>query len=376
MDVDKVGAVRQQCVEADRFAVFADAPRCFKQGRVHVFRQADVAAHAEFVCKDGGLAVAQAEAAVLHHAGDAFGHGAAAAGLARIPRAVGGLIALLGPAYVQRAVVRDLVVPDREAGGQNAVPLGAKISGVDAVMARAAAVLQAQAHGGHVCAVKVRRSGQQGVQVHTHERAHVGQEQVGFAQVAQRADIAAADAAVTVFQLDIQLCAAVVVGGVVELQFKENVIVAGCACVLAVQIDKTAGRGQRQQVVFIRRLARCPAVGLGDLQVFCLRFIVGFDCSFDAFRFGNFIRSGVIERQAAGFDIPGGVFHRQRLAGGRLRFQEHLKAAEVVHHRAENLLIDRGGIDLFCDLEQVLLGEVEGDAEVGGVQTALHVKHG
>ena len=128
----------------------------------------------------------------------------------------------------------------------------------------------------------------------------------------------------------------------------------------------------------IRQLALCPAVGLGDLQVFCLRFIAGFDCGVAViWRLDRVCCCfGVIERSAAGFYIPGGVLHLQRLAGGRLRIQEHLKAAEVVHHRAENLLIDRGGIDLFCDLEQVLLGEVEGDAEVGGVQTALHVKHG
>ena len=286
----------------------------------------------------------------------------------------------------QRVVVGDLVVPHREAGGQLDVPFGAELGAVQAVVslvfAVAGAVFQGDAHGGDLGEVKAVCIADQGIQRDAHQRPGVGQEEVGFLHIAEGAGGAEDGVLLRVLHLDVQVAAAVVLGGVVEFQFQEGVFLAAC-CRLA-QVDGATWRaegqpGARVSVSRVGRRVGLPACGLGDVQVACAVFL-GLD-------FGGAIGGrggqfegpaggvgGGVEVEALGLDIAGGVFHVQRDARGGHGLQFDLEAAEVFH-RVGKEGIDVGGIHLLGHPQGVLLGEVEGEFEVGGVETALHIKH-
>ena len=340
LDLFHVGAVGQQRVVADRLAVFPDGPGGFEKFRVHNLLQADVTAYPEFVGKDGGLVVGQAELPALHDAGHAFADAAALVpGLAGVPGAVGGPVGAAvgaGAVIAQRAIVGDLVVPHREAGGQLDVPFGAELGAVQAVvLAVAGAVFQGDAHGGDLGEVKFCIA-DQGIQRDAHQRPGVGQEEVGFLHIAEGAGGAEDGGAGLVLHLDVQVAAAVVLGGVVEFQFQEGVFLAACWA----QVDGATWRAEGQPgvvgvgVIRVGRRVGFPACGLGDFQVAA---VIGLDYGGAA---GVLVRrfegpagpaGGGVEGLAFGLDIAGGVFHVQRDARGGHGLQFDLEAAEVFH---------------------------------------------
>ena len=339
LDLFHVGAVGQQRVEADRLAVFPDGPGGFEKGLVHNLLQADVTAYPEFVGKDGGLVVGQAELPALHDAGHAFADAAALVpGLAGVPGAVGGPVGAACAVRTQRAVVGDLVVPHREAGGQLDVPFGAELGAVQAVVshvfAGAGAVFQGDAHGGDFGEVKFCIA-DQGIQRDAHQRPGVGQEEVGFLHIAEGAGGAEDGGAGLVLHLDVQVAAAVVLGGVVEFQFQEGVFLAACWAQVdgGVTVGRVEGQpGARVSVSRVGRRVGFPACGLGDFQVACA--VIGLDYGGAA---GGRVRrfegpaGGGVEGLAFGLDIAGGVFHIQRAARGGHGLQFDLEAAEVFH---------------------------------------------
>ena len=341
-DLFHVGAAGQQRVVADRLTVFPDGPGGFEKFRVHNLLQADVTAYPEFVGKDGGLVVGQAELPALHDAGHAFADAAALVpGLAGVPGAVGGPVGAALAVITQRAVVGDLVVPHREAGGQLDVPFGAELGAVQAVvLAVAGAVFQGDAHGGDFGEVKLFCIADQGIQRDAHQRPGVGQEEVGFLHIAEGAGGAEDGVAGLVLHLDVQVAAAVVLGGVVEFQFQEGVFLAACCRLAQVDGGGTVGRvegqpGARVSVSRVGRRVGFPAFGLGDFQVACA--VIGLD--FGGAVGGRVRRfegpagpaGGGVEGLAFGLDIAGGVFHIQRDARGGHGLQFDLEAAEVFH---------------------------------------------
>ena len=206
------------------------------------------------------------------------------------------------------------------------------------VFAVAGAVFQGDAHGGDLGEVKFCIA-DQGIQRDAHQRPGVGQEEVGFLHIAEGAGGAEDGGAGLVLHLDVQVAAAVVLGGVVEFQFQEGVFLAACWA----QVDGggTVGRVEGQPGVgvvssHVGRLVGLPACGLGDFQVACA-VVVGHDFGGAVGgRGGRFEgpagpAGGGVEGLAFGLDIAGGVFHVQRDARGGHGLQFDLEAAEVFH---------------------------------------------
>ena len=249
------------------------------------------------------------------------------------------------------------------------------------VFAVAGAVFQGDAHGGDLGEVKFCIA-DQGIQRDAHQRPGVGQEEVGFLHIAEGAGGAGDGSVARVLHLDVQVAAAVVLGGVVEFQFQEGVFLAACWA----QVDGggTVGRveGQPGAGVVGSRVGRrvgFPACGLGDFQVACA-VVVGLDFGGAALLIGRFDGpagpvGGGVEVEALGLDIAGGVFHVQRDARGGHGLQFDLEAAEVFH-RVGKEFVDAGGIHLLGHPQGVLLGEVEGEFEVGFIQAALKIQNG